>query len=88
MTCEQGRANNFQLTLQVAGSMISSNRLFVTIDCASRREYIDRRQHLELQVVCMDWRHMEDLLKADATVLTELKNLCVWNKTSGGMGTF
>jgi DNA modification methylase len=36
----------------------------------------------------MDWRHMTELLKAGAEVFTELKNLCVWNKDSGGMGTF
>jgi DNA modification methylase len=38
--------------------------------------------------VCMDWRHMGELLQAGAQVFTELKNLVVWNKTNGGMGTF
>ena len=38
--------------------------------------------------VCMDWRHMGELLAAGKAVFTELKNLCVWNKTNGGMGTF
>jgi DNA modification methylase len=38
--------------------------------------------------VCMDWRHMSELLTAGSTAFTELKNLCVWNKTNGGMGTF
>jgi DNA modification methylase len=38
--------------------------------------------------VCMDWRHMNELLAAGREVFTELKNLCVWNKTNGGMGTF
>lgn len=38
--------------------------------------------------VCMDWRHMSELLEAGAGAFTELKNLCVWNKTNGGMGTF
>jgi DNA modification methylase len=38
--------------------------------------------------VCMDWRHMEELLKAGKSVFTELKNLVVWNKTNGGMGAF
>ncbi|MEO6360742.1 MAG: DNA methyltransferase [Sphingomicrobium sp.] len=38
--------------------------------------------------VCMDWRHMGELLNAGAAVFTELKNLCVWNKTNGGMGAF
>ena len=36
--------------------------------------------------VCMDWRHMREVLDAGNAVFTELKNLCVWNKTNGGMG--
>jgi DNA modification methylase len=38
--------------------------------------------------VFMDWRHMVELLNAGEQVFSELKNLCVWNKTNGGMGTF
>ena len=38
--------------------------------------------------VCMDWRHMGELLSAGSSVFTELKNLVVWNKTNGGMGAF
>jgi DNA modification methylase len=38
--------------------------------------------------VCMDWRHMGELLAAGQAVFCELKNLCVWNKTNGGMGSF
>lgn len=38
--------------------------------------------------VCMDWRHMGELLVAGEEAFTELKNLVVWNKTNGGMGAF
>ncbi len=38
--------------------------------------------------VCMDWRHMRELLDAGEEVFSELKNLCLWNKTNGGMGSF
>ena len=38
--------------------------------------------------ICMDWRHMGELLTAGHVAFTELKNLCIWNKTNGGMGTF
>lgn len=37
--------------------------------------------------VCMDWRHMRELLNAGANVFDELKNLCVWTKSNGGMGS-
>jgi DNA modification methylase len=38
--------------------------------------------------VCMDWRHLGELLAAGEAVFSELKNVCVWNKTNGGMGSF
>jgi DNA modification methylase len=38
--------------------------------------------------IFMDWRHMGELLAAGKQVFTELKNVCVWNKSNGGMGTF
>jgi DNA modification methylase len=38
--------------------------------------------------VCMDWRHMGELLEAGQSCFSELKNLVVWNKTNGGMGSF
>lgn len=38
--------------------------------------------------VCMDWRHLGELLAAGRAVFSELKNLCVWNKSNGGMGSF
>src|SRR6185437_740198 len=38
--------------------------------------------------ICMDWRHMSEMLGAGRKVYSELKNLCVWNKSNAGMGTF
>jgi DNA modification methylase len=38
--------------------------------------------------VCMDWRHMGEMLAAGKHAFTELKNLIVWNKSNGGMGAF
>ena len=35
---------------------------------------------------CMDWRHMQEMLAA-AEGHYELKNLCVWAKDNGGMGS-
>lgn len=37
--------------------------------------------------VCMDWRHMGELLAAGAEAFDELKNVCVWAKSNGGMGS-
>jgi DNA modification methylase len=38
--------------------------------------------------LCMDWRHINEMLGAGRTVYSELKNLCIWNKTNAGMGSF
>src|SRR5438309_7009234 len=40
-----------------------------------------------LHFVCMDWRHMGELLAAGKQAYTELKNLCVWAKDNAGMGS-
>ena len=40
-----------------------------------------------IHYICMDWRHIEEVLKAGRPVYSELKNICVWNKTNGGMGS-
>jgi DNA modification methylase len=38
--------------------------------------------------ICMDWRHMPEMLAAGHSIYTELKNLYVWSKSNAGMGTF
>lgn len=40
-----------------------------------------------IQFVCMDWRHMSELLSAGRSAGVELKNLCVWGKDNAGMGS-
>jgi len=39
-----------------------------------------------LHYLCMDWRHMGELMAAASGPYSELKNVCVWNKTNAGMG--
>lgn len=40
-----------------------------------------------IHFIAMDWRHMREVLDAADGVYAELKNLCVWSKTNGGMGS-
>ncbi len=40
-----------------------------------------------LHYICMDWRHLKELLNAAERNYTELKNLCIWVKDSGGLGS-
>ena len=41
-----------------------------------------------IHFVCMDWRHMGEMLQAGGANYSELKNLIVWAKDNGGMGAF
>jgi DNA modification methylase len=41
-----------------------------------------------IHFVCMDWRHMGEMLAAGGATYSELKNLIVWAKDNGGMGAF
>jgi len=40
-----------------------------------------------LHYVFMDWRHLSEILTAGNQVYSELKNVCVWVKDNGGMGS-
>jgi DNA modification methylase len=40
-----------------------------------------------IHYVCMGWSKMRELLAASDGLYSELKNLCVWRKPNGGMGS-
>ncbi len=40
-----------------------------------------------IHFICMDWRHLSEIVVAGKASYTALKNVCVWAKTNGGMGT-
>jgi DNA modification methylase len=40
-----------------------------------------------IHFICMDWRHMGEVIAAAKGVYSEQKNFCVWVKTNGGMGS-
>ena len=41
-----------------------------------------------IHFICIDWRHLGEMLNAGRSTYTELKNLITWVKDNGGMGTF
>ncbi len=41
-----------------------------------------------IHYICMDWRHMQEVMDAGNKIYDEFKNLIVWVKDNGGMGTF
>lgn len=40
-----------------------------------------------LHYICMDWRHLGEMITAGEAAFTELKNLCVYCKPTGSMGS-
>jgi DNA modification methylase len=45
-------------------------------------------EHGSIHYVCMDWRHLGEMLGAGEEVFGPLQNLVVWNKTNAGQGSF
>jgi DNA modification methylase len=41
-----------------------------------------------IHFICMDWRHLSEVTDAADGIYSELKNLIIWVKDNGGMGTF
>jgi DNA modification methylase len=68
-----------------AGEMSETEFIsFLTRGCSLMARYsIDGSIHY----ICMDWRHMFELLEAGRLAYTELKNVCVWTKDNAGMGS-
>ena len=40
-----------------------------------------------LHYLCMDWRHLNELLAAGREAYSELVNLCIWVKNNAGLGS-
>ena len=57
---------------------------FLTRAC---RQLARRSDDGSIHFVCMDWRHLTELLAAGREAYDELKNLCVWAKDNAGMGS-
>lgn len=56
-----------------------------------RRSFENMARHSHdgsIHFLCMDWRHIPEILEAGHSVYDELKNLIVWVKDNGGMGSF
>jgi DNA modification methylase len=83
--CGLGRVRHREFAMGVGEMSREAFTSFLTetLGCAAKR-----CRDGAIAFVCMDWRHMGELLAAGERVFTELKNLCVWNKTNGGMGAF
>ena len=69
-----------------SGEMSSAE--FAAFLKAAFRNLADFSTDGSIHFICMDWRHMGEMQAAADGIYTELKNLLVWVKDNGGMGTF
>jgi DNA modification methylase len=69
-----------------AGEM--SEREFITFLTTVFSNLARHSQDGSIHYQCIDWRHLAELLEAGRLAYTELKNICVWVKDNGGMGSF
>ena len=54
-----------------------------TAMCLQTKFSVDGSIHYQ----CMDWRHVSEMLDAGNDIYSSLKNICVWDKSTGGMGS-
>ncbi len=83
--CGLGRVRHGEFVM-ASGEM--DEEQFTSFLTTVLRNLAAHSQDGSVHYVCMDWRHMGELLAAGRAAYTELKNLCVWNKDNGGMGSF
>ena len=57
---------------------------FLTGTCTLLKNY---SKNGAIHFVCMDWKHVDELLAAGREVYTELKNIVAWVKSTAGMGS-
>jgi len=56
-----------------------------------RRAFVQLVRHTvngSVHFVCMDWRHLQEILGAGRQTYAQLLNVCVWAKDNAGMGSF
>lgn len=85
MISGKGRAKHKDFAM-AAGEMSKSQftRFLTTAFRHMAAFSIDGAIHFQ----CIDWRHLAEMQEAGEQAYAELKNVIVWNKGSGGMGSF
>jgi DNA modification methylase len=82
--CGKGSIRHGEFVM-ASGEMTDAEfRQFLKTFCQNAREVLSPGA---VAFVCMDWRHIRDLIEVGEADLGELLNLCVWNKMKGGMGS-
>lgn len=65
-----------------------SKEEFTTFLACVFRNLIEASLDGAIHYQCMDWRHVGEMIAAGESAYSELKNMCIWVKDNGGMGSF
>jgi DNA modification methylase len=72
--------------VEASGEMLESE--FTDFLSVIITNLIEHSEDGAIHFICMDWRHIQELLSASKMPNYAFKQLCVWNKDNAGMGTF
>lgn len=70
------------------GSGEMSESEFIAFLSTTFAQLVNHSHEGSIHYVCMDWRHLKEILEAGHEHYQALKNVCVWTKDKAGMGTF
>ncbi|WP_300395758.1 DNA methyltransferase [Henriciella sp.] len=82
--CGLGKVKHDEFVMASGEMSDEEFRAFLTTFCQQAKAALKPGA---VAFVCMDWRHVGDLLGTGEADLGELINFCVWNKMQGGMGS-
>ena len=81
-----GKGNARHREFAMASGEMSADEFTRFLEVVFRNQ-IESSIEGSIHFVCMDWRHIRETVNAGAACYAELKNLCVWSKNNGGMGS-
>ncbi len=82
--CGSGKVKHREFAM-ASGEMTEA--AFVDFLKTAAERLVEYSAEGSIHFLCMDWRHLYELLSACREAYSEFKNLCVWVKDNGGMGS-
>jgi len=82
--CGNGKVKHSEFAM-ASGEMSDGEFVdFLKTSCSNMVKY---SRDGSIHYIFMDWRHIDALIRAGKLTYSELKNICIWNKDNGGMGS-
>ena len=69
-------------------SALQNGHVYIAFGWSAQSRLVANSVDGSIHQIFLDWRHLWEMLSAGRAIYSELKNLCIWNKTNAGMGSF